>query len=377
MGEDASGGFDVISACLSYSDGGVLYYSTTLPARTALTATATPSGNWDPSIRLLDSCGAAMCLSSADDGYTGDPETLTYRNKSMSAQPVLIAVGGTAGSAGLFDLSIDEAALGPPPTNTTCAMATALSDGTTLTSQDASDGVDDLSAACESGATSGVLYYSATIPANNRLKVHVQASTGSMIDAVVRVLSACGAATCLSSSDASYGTGDETLLYKNTTASATPVIVAVGGYSDTSTGPFDLDAHILPNPPTPTNLTCATAKSVTNGTSLADEDGSVATASANGYCLSSATGKALFYSVTIPAGKTLTATVTPLTSWDPTIRLIQTCAGATCATSADTGYSGDPETLTYTNSTASSVSMILAVGGYGTSGEFSMTVTLQ
>ena len=377
VGEEASGGADVIDACL-YSDGGVLYYSTTLPARTALTATATPSGSWDPSIRLLDACGATMCLDSADDGYTGDAETLNYRNKSMSPQPVLIAVGGTASAAGLFDLAITEAALPPPPVNTTCASAVALTDGLTLASQDATEGLDDLSSACNSGATGKVLYYKATVPANDRLTVNVAPSTGSTIDSVIRVLGSCGgAATCTDSADATYSSGNETITYKNTTASSVSLVVAVGGYSDSASGDFDLDAHITPLPAAPTNLTCSTAKSVVSGTMLADEDGSQATASMTSACLSYATGKTLFYKLSIPAGKKLTADVTPIGSWDPTIRLVTSCSATSCVANADSGYDGDAESLTYTNSSASAVAVTLAVGGYAASGEFSLAITLQ
>jgi hypothetical protein len=371
-GEDASGAGSTIAACASWSDGGVLYYSRTIPARTALQVKATPtSASWDPSLRLLDTCGASSCLAYADDGYTDEPETLSYSNRATSPQPVLIAVGsGATATAGTFDLQLTETALPPPPTNTTCAMAATIADGTVLAAQDATEGMDALTSACLASASGTVLYYKTTIPAASSLEVHVapNASSPSM-DPVVRILPACGATSCLASADATYGGGEETAAYKNTGASPLPVIVAVGSYGSSSNGAFDLDAHLAALPPPPTNLSCAMATAVADGSSVPGQDQSLATVTEGGVCLSSADGGVLFYKTTVPNGQRLLARATPkgTPAWDPVVRLLSTCSATSCLSTADSGTSNATELLSYKNTSGASMPVVFTVGSYSAS----------
>ena len=91
------------------------------------------------------------------------------------------------------------------------------------------------------------------------------------------------------------------------------------------------------------------------------------------------------YRVSIGAGKTFTATLSPDSSWDPTLSLVLGMATAcsagtlTCAAGEDGGYRGDPETLTYTNNTASAVDAFLIVDSWtpsvGSPYAYSLSVT--
>jgi hypothetical protein len=507
--QDVSGSPSQIDACLSYADGGVLYYSTTVAARTDLEIKAAPtsSPSWDPSIRLFTDCAALSCLASSDDGYAGDTETLRHRNTSMSAQPIIIAVGaGSPSQAGVFDLTLTATPIPPPPVNAACGAAIAVVDGSQLVDQDPTEGTDTLTSACESSAGGKVIYYKAALPANSRLDVVVTPTGASSWDPVVRLLSACGAATCLGSQDTGSGGSAATLTFKNPGA-ARNVVIAVGSYNATVTGTFDMEVSIKPLPPPASNLTCATAiamtdgqtasnqslesatqtltsaclpsaagpvlfysasvpnqrrliakvtpvdsldsvirvlsacntsmclasadatagggnemvtyrntsgvtasvslgvgnygsaamgvfnlttwvktlatnttcaapKAVTAGTALSFEDGGGATAAGTGFCLGSATGKVLFYSISVPAGKTLQAQVYPLSSWDPVIRIISSCAATTCLASADAAGGGSAELASYTNSGASAQPVIIAVGGYTTTGDFDLQVAI-
>ncbi len=510
-GQDVSGAAAPSNACL-FGGGNVLYYSITVPARSALTVTATPSGaaTLDPALRILATCNATSCLSSANLGASGDAETSTYRNLGMTAVPVLIAVGGSSSSdTGTFDLVATNAALPPPPVNKACGSPIAVMNGTLLTGQSASEGEDALTPACEPDAKGKVLYYSTSIPAHSKLIVRATPTGLPGWDAVVRILSMCSTALgCLASSDAAGIGGKETVSLDNNTASPESVIIAVGSYDAVKSGTFDLAIEIAslisvqPNAvctsatailsgqtkvgedlvgttvheenlclslavgpvlfysidvpagqrlialgkpeatwdlalrlldsctamsclasadyeyeggaeslsyknagvgtksvvltvgnytkdvlgkfdvsawlrATPTNTSCAQATPVASATSLVVEDGESATTASAGTCVSGGTGKSLFYSVSIPAGKTLKVHVAPVGSWDPVVRLTSTCASTSCLASADLGNSGDPEDLSYTNSGASLKPVVIAVGGYGPTEAFDMQITIQ
>jgi hypothetical protein len=219
-----------------------------------------------------------------------------------------------------------------------------------------------------------VLYYQTTVPAASRVAVHVSPNASSPgIDPVVRILPACGSTICLASADATASGGEETAIYKNTGASAVPVIVAVGSYSTSSDGAFDLDTTIKPSA---TNITCAAALAVTSGSSHPAEDGDSAIAGLDAVCLPGAIGPVLFYKITIPTGKSLKADVNPIGSWDPVIRLLSSCGASTCLASQDAGASGTAESLTYANTSGAPLAVVIAVGGYSSlTAAFDLTVS--
>lgn len=381
VGEDANGGGDTIDACLSYSTGGVLYYSISLAARTELTVTATPTGtsSWDPSLRLLDTCGALDCVDSSDVGYSNEAETLSFRNKTSTAKPLLIAVGaGAPGVAGTFNLTVATVALPPPPANALCSGAIALVDGTTRLAEDASEAIDSLSSACLPGASGPVLYYKATLPANSQLDVHVSPTGTNSWDPTLRLVDACGATSCLASADEGYSGGDETLTYKNTGATAMPVIVAVGSYGS-SNGTFDLDAHIKPLSMPATNLSCAMPTAMSDGQTKADQDLALATETESNLCVSGGVGPVVYYSTSIPAGKRLIARAVPKSAWDPVMRLLSSCTATTCLGSADAGASSASEALSYKNTGATAKPVIFTVGSYSAStfGTFDLSMAIK
>jgi hypothetical protein len=134
--QDASAATDNLSSRCNASDtGGVLYYSASIGAGQALTATATSIGSWLPSLRLLASCNATSCLASS--GSSPNPKmqpgaSLTYFNAGASPANVILAVGpaGMFGPPGYFDLNVSIAT--PPYTLTT--IGGACDDTTSATS---------------------------------------------------------------------------------------------------------------------------------------------------------------------------------------------------------------------------------------------------
>jgi hypothetical protein len=90
------------------------------------------------------------------------------------------------------------------------------------------------------------------------------------------------------------------------------------------------------------------------------------------------------YRVSVPAGERLTVTVTPGTSFDPTVSLVVGSAsacvgtGAVCAASIDTGNAGDPETVSWTNAGTSAATVFIIIDDYsatGTNGSYRLDVS--
>jgi hypothetical protein len=92
-------------SCGANARGKVLFYAVTVEPNQTLEVTATPASNWDPVVRLIDSCTPTSCVGFADNFALGAAETLTYQNLSAAAQELLIAVGSydenVTGSFGL------------------------------------------------------------------------------------------------------------------------------------------------------------------------------------------------------------------------------------------------------------------------------------
>jgi hypothetical protein len=183
--------------------------------------------------------------------------------------------------------------------------------------------------------------------------------------------------TCLTSADNNGSGTPETLSYTNGGASPQPVVLLVGSYSATNTGDFDLTVNIAPPP---ANAVCASATAVADGAALTGETAIGATDNLSAACETSAMGGVVYYSLTILPGKTLTATVTPtgVVPWDPVVRLIPSCGATSCVASVDATLAGMAETLTYTNSGATPLNALLAVGSYNASvtGTFNLSISI-
>lgn len=106
---------------------------------------------------------------------------------------------------------------------------------------------------------------------------------------------------------------------------------------------------------------------------VCDNNSSLGTYTYDGYDVA--------YTITVPDTKKLTVVVDPTGSWDPAVAIVTTCAsvGPTCLGGADEGFSSDPETADYTNTTGSAQTVFVIVDSYSTSshGPFTIKATLQ
>jgi hypothetical protein len=77
-------------------------------------------------------------------------------------------------------------------------------------------------------------------------------------------------------------------------------------------------------------------------------------------------GPDVAYSYTIPANKSLKIEVDPTTNWDIAVGIVTNCstAGPSCLVGADSGFGGDPETVTYVNNTGNALQVYVIVDSY-------------
>lgn len=142
-------------------------------------------------------------------------------------------------------------------------------------------------------------------------------------------------------------------------------------------GDFELGVQVVE---TPANDLCADAipilasGTLTGDTTWARDHSSYPIQqSCTGYLLG---GHDVFYSVTLAAGQTLTATVTPDTAYDVAVYVRESCdAGASCLAGADAGLKGETETLSFT--APADGTYLLVVDGASGGGPFQMEVQIQ
>ena len=158
--------------------------------------------------------------------------------------------------------------------------------------------------------------------------------------------------------------------------------VRVKHYSASGTGEYLLTASSAACPNPPTNDTCATAEplacnsSVHGSTDLGANDLEDLAEVCVPY---GADGPDVFYSVEVAAGHTLTAVLTPI-SWDPALWFVTDCSDETsCVAGVDTGFFNDAETLSWTNASASPVTIYVIPDSYtiSASGEFDLSISCE
>jgi hypothetical protein len=99
-----------------------------------------------------------------------------------------------------------------------------------------------------------------------------------------------------------------------------------------------------------------------------DYDYGVSTSSACNSAFGSFTydGPDVAYTYSIPAGKTLKIVADPTTNWDIAVGIVTNCgtAGPSCIVGADSGFGGDPETVSYKNNGNQAQTVYIIVDSY-------------
>jgi hypothetical protein len=332
--------------------------------------------------------------------------------------------GGGSSGGGSSGFTCDAGSGTETAAGADCASAPTAAVGTSIFS-DSSDGGGVLISDgnnCQgqfANAPVASANFKVSVPANNVLTVTV----GGCFDSVLNLISApatnCGtlgtddagvSATngimCLAGADMGITGEPETAIWANSGTSAQDVFVQVSGYSDSNSdlngapdqGPFTLTTSVAT---IPAGNTCAaptaiaasgtlTMQTTTGFFDLNDIDPNTTSCveSTTGNALSGFVGNDQVYSISVPSGMTLTATVAPtgadMASEDPSIYLVAsppTNCGLnimSCLNEADTGGSGESDTVTWQND-AGTANVYIIVDSYqsGAMTQYSLTTALQ
>lgn len=229
------------------------------------------------------------------------------------------------------------------------------------------------------------IVYAISIPAATRLEVSVSPLTN--FDVALNLVSnatSCGspgAMTCLASRDSASTGNLEQLSFTNGGA-ARQVLLIVDGYTARDFGSFALSVDFLP---ILTGDTCDAPVLLTPGTPLTNQ----ALTGFNDDYEASFSGRCQFhgnvdraYSVTVPAGQRLVATVVP-TGFDASLNLVQSAANCTaqvCVNGIDEAGDDAQERLSWDNLSATAQTVLLVVDSDSSSsgtGTFNLTATLS
>ncbi|MEA2701198.1 MAG: large repetitive protein, partial [Myxococcales bacterium] len=282
---------------------------------------------------------------------------------------VLVDEAEPFGVGGAFVLKVSSSA---PPAQTSCAGAVPIMDGTSLSAE-------PLDLAAENGPNCGgvrgqpALFYQAQVPSGQRLTVRVQTVSGSQAwTPLVQIFKDCAQAACLATGRAS-ASGDQAARYVNNGPSTETVTIAISASIVVSGATFRLDASI--GDPIQ-NLTCQTARPLSDGLMLRGQDLSEGTISTDFRCMKIG-APSLFYKATLLKGQTVIVTTSARVGANPVLfpmflQLHQGCDDMNC---------GDLRTdnfLSYTNPGPATTTVIIEVSSFLGSNVtlFDMTVSM-
>lgn len=261
------------TACLTTSVGGQLFYSVTVPANSAATIVARPTGTmpaWTPVVRLLDACDATTCAANAT-GTAGNPATLLVVNGGSTERSYKLSVAATAaGVEGTFDLEFSSRTVDPA---TVCERPATLTANGMAVSGDTALGLRRASR-CVTTDLGTEVFYSLDVPAATRISLRAAPTSGGTWRPRIRTLTNCAATTCLASSaTVTMDGGEATLDVLNSALTTTTVLVSVSSATDMSGGPFTITGTASTIPTyTISNITAA-CDDVSMGTVVAPASG--------------------------------------------------------------------------------------------------------
>lgn len=382
----------VSGRCL-FSGGIDRVYSVMVPAGHRLAATVTPNG-FDSRLNLIrgaTNCTMAVCDANGDQGDANGPDSLTWDNQGSASETVLLVVDSSAMSAGTFTL---DATVTAAPAfvvgGTSCGAPAVLDAGTySSTTSGGTSGFDFPSqGGCAETSDAPDRVYSLSVPPNSLLRTTV---TGAGWDVVLNVTSSAGAcgftldagttigATCIAASDGPLVESVERVTLRNPGATPMTALLIVDGL-DGDRGTFTITNEVLPLAAL-VGDTCqapqvlAMSGSLTGLSTVGYVNDVETTASCTNY---QNRGNDRVFSISVPPGKLLTASVIP-NGWDAAIYLLdpaQCGQGAVCLNGSDMG--SGPESARFTNAgtTARDVLIVVDSARPGASGTFDLVTSV-
>lgn len=129
---------------------------------------------------------------------------------------------------------------------------------------------------------------------------------------------------------------------------------------------------------------CANAQNITaaasqpGGTTIVgDTTGGVDNVLTPSECTSyAADGPDDVYAITVIVGDRVAITLTPTTSWDPSLELVAGCGAVACVAGQDEAFGGSPESLTHTFTAAGTYYVVADGYNPGIAGPYTLAVTI-
>ena len=270
-------------------------------------------------------------------------------------------------TSGTYTLKYKYEAAPTPPSNYTCANATTLDcgaslSGTTVNTPGSAHGLPS------SASTSNYGVWYTFTGTGGQTTITVTPASG--YDTKISVVSgSCGSFTWVGYADNGGSGSNDTYTFSTTSGTRYNVYVAHYSSTSTTTGTFTISRECPP----PANATCATATTLDCGATLSGTTIGT-TGVAHGLPSSASTSNYGVWYTFIGTGGQTTITVTPASGYDTEISVASgSCGSFTWVGSADNGGSGSNDTYTFT--TTSGTRYYAYVAYYGTSGTSSNTGT--
>lgn len=377
------------TSCSSVSTQGELVYQVSVPALSVLTVTVTPDATLNTSISLARTaadCAARVCVSNANTSTAlGGVDTLTFSNRTMTPETLLVLVDSSTAGGGLFD--IVATVTGIPPGDT-CGSATFF-DGGVLEREATSGFTNDYTSTGSVGCaflSGNDRAYAVTIPPGQRGVFRGSPDGGAdvSLNLIEAPASNCDGTTrsCVRSVNGftSTATGDRTEVLTRYNATGVPEDLFLIVDSQTAGGLYDLTVS-YDSPPAgdrcenPITLTSAVAQAGDFASLVNDYFGT------GTGCTSVSTRADGVYAITAPRDSSIDVTVTPSAGLDTTISVatsVAACESRVCVANTNNGTSGNPDTLRVTNRTPNPQTYFFIVDHttIGASSTFSITATV-
>ncbi len=373
-------------------------YSVTIPSmqRGVVTVTPTPDAGYNPSLNLVagtsaSTCSAMprVCATGANAAGANGAESARLYN-TTGADQTYFAIVDSSGGGGTFDINFTASA---PAADDTCTTnTTTLTAGTRATENLATFTPDYGSGTNCLGANGPDRVYKVVLAANQKFTGTVTPNNpDGGFDPVLNFIPGPAAncetqpRTCKGGADATLRGEAEKAAFTNNTGASLDLYLTVADYETSSTDrAFTLVSSIAA---APAGESCQIPQTIgagmTTGQTIADfsADTVFATA-ASATCVNTGPQPDRVYAISLNAGQMLTVVATPDTNEDLILNLVDgaasTCGNVmACGASADDGFDGDPETVTFTNSSGATKVVFLQVSAYTIDAAYSLAVTIQ
>ena len=200
---------------------------------------------FDTRLALYSACGSPEVACNDDFFGCAGLSSRLQVPALLDANAYFLQVGGFDAATGTGLLDISSIILSPPLANDTCATATALAPGASITPFDTSGAQDEMTLTCSTSANphSQDVWFSWTPDVSGAWSFSL---CGSSFDTMIQVWDGCAGAL--------LGCNDDTCGFQSTLGltglvAGTPYFVQVGGYNPPAAGTGALDIMVLPSGP--------------------------------------------------------------------------------------------------------------------------------